>query len=402
MAVTQSVIAQVDPDLAATYFREAAALCEREAGRLWGVTLCGPIVIADPATKTIAASQATPEVPRPASLGFANTAFEWGGTRWTALAWPLIPKDRPRRERMLLHELFHRVQPQLGLMTPDGVNDHLDTLDGRYWIQLEWRALAAALNSAGDARSSAVRDALAFRLTRHARFAGAAESERLEEIREGLAQYTGTVGSTTSWSAAASDAAEQLKEAPATQSFIRTFSYPSGAAYGTLLDVWQPGWTRQVKSSDDLANLLMTASGLRPTEDPKGAAARYDGAALRRVEEMRDAEQRARVALLRRRFVDNPVLILPGAPGSFQTAGVTPIPGIGTVYPAVRVIADWGNLEAATALRSTDRSHIIVPAPVSIDGIVLRGDGWTLQLAPGWVVRPGPRAGDFQVMREKH
>jgi hypothetical protein len=37
--------AQVQPDLAKRYFEEATKLCERDAGRLWGVSLCGPMVI---------------------------------------------------------------------------------------------------------------------------------------------------------------------------------------------------------------------------------------------------------------------------------------------------------------------------------------------------------------------
>ena len=36
-------------------------LCEREGGKLWKISLCGPIVIADPATKTIATNQPAPD-----------------------------------------------------------------------------------------------------------------------------------------------------------------------------------------------------------------------------------------------------------------------------------------------------------------------------------------------------
>src|SRR5689334_1351647 len=53
-------VAQVDPQRAAVYFKEAAALCEQEHGKLWGVSLCGPMVIADEATHTIATSQPAP------------------------------------------------------------------------------------------------------------------------------------------------------------------------------------------------------------------------------------------------------------------------------------------------------------------------------------------------------
>ena len=44
---------QVDPVRAEAYFKEAKAFCDRDGGKLWGVSLCGPMVIADPATGTI-------------------------------------------------------------------------------------------------------------------------------------------------------------------------------------------------------------------------------------------------------------------------------------------------------------------------------------------------------------
>ena len=37
--------AQVQPDVAKRYFEEATKLCERDTGRLWGLSLCGPMVI---------------------------------------------------------------------------------------------------------------------------------------------------------------------------------------------------------------------------------------------------------------------------------------------------------------------------------------------------------------------
>src|SRR6185295_18259354 len=119
---------------------------------------------------------------------------EWGGTTWGAYVWDFVANGTPRRRReLLLHELFHRVQPQLGLVVPAAANEHLDGVDGRYWLRLEWRALARALGEAGEPRAQAIRDALAFRQARRALYPGAAERERAAEIGEGLAQYTATV-----------------------------------------------------------------------------------------------------------------------------------------------------------------------------------------------------------------
>src|SRR5688572_33007009 len=85
--------AQVQPQLARRYFEEARKLCERDAGRLWGVSLCGPMVFFDPATGTRAASQPEPEGPPPRFPAFADGPVSWGGQRWFAAPWHMIPQN---------------------------------------------------------------------------------------------------------------------------------------------------------------------------------------------------------------------------------------------------------------------------------------------------------------------
>lgn len=72
--------AQVLPWFAERYFKEATTLCERDAGRLWGVSLCGPMVIVDQATGTRATSQPEPAGPTPRFSGFADGPVTWGGS----------------------------------------------------------------------------------------------------------------------------------------------------------------------------------------------------------------------------------------------------------------------------------------------------------------------------------
>jgi hypothetical protein len=396
--------AQVDPALATRYFAEAEAACEREGGRLWGVSLCGPMVFADPATRSIATNRPAPGAPRPRVLGYVNAALEWGDERWSAFVWPMMPRDSAVRTRLMLHELFHRVQPGLGLFLPSApaLPDHLDTIEGRYLMQLEWRALAAALRHTGEERRRALADALAFRAARRGLAPLAAESERVVEINEGLAQYTATAAAADSPEAAVADAIRQLDAAPAIETFVRTFAYPSGAAYGVLLDAWSPGWTRSIDSTADLGDLVRAAAGVEPSADVAVAAARYDAATLRAAEEQREAGRVARVAELRRRFVEGPVLIVPrGRNASFITNGVTPIPGVGTVYPTYRVAGAWGSLEADQVLVSADETTLTLPAPRQVEGRTLGGEGWSVVLSDGWIVRPGPRAGDYVVVQER-
>ncbi len=397
--------AQVDQARAEQYFKEAQALCERDGGRLWGVSLCGPMVIADAATGTIATSQPAPAGDRPRALGFVNAPVQWGAVTWSAYNWQMIPKDDPgERGRLFMHELFHCIQPRLGLLTGGSAGDasHLDSLDGRYWMRLEWRALARALGASGSGRTSAIADALAFRAARHQRFPGAAAAEHPVEINEGIATYTQYVTGSNSPEDASRHARATLADAETATSFVRTFAYASGAGYGLLLDALSPGWHRKITAASDFGQLLSAAAGVTAAPDAAAAARLYDGASLRAAEEQRDREQQAIIAELRRRYVDGPVLVVPRAgSGSINNMGATVIPGAGTVFRAMANKSAWGFFDARDgALISADGQTISLPAPVVVDATTMKGEGWTATVGPGWTVQPGPRPGSFRVVRQ--
>ena len=396
--------AQVQPELAKRYFEEATKLCERDAGRLWGVSLCGPMVIFDQATGTRATSQPEPEGPPPRFSGFADGPVSWGGLRWFSFPLYMLPEnDADVRQQIMLHGLFHRIQPELGFITDDGFNEHLDTLEGRVWMQLEWRALRRAVESSGSDRAEAIADALAFRRERRRRFPGAADNERRDEIREGLASYTGVAAWANSPADAHRAAASALAGGESQPSFVGNFEAASGPAYGVLLDDLLPGWRRQVRGTSDLGDLLASATNRPPTTDVAVAAARYDGATLRTAEEARDRAQQVRVAELRRRFVDGPVLTMPaGGSGTSDTTGSVGIPGVGTVFfRNFTLSAQWGRLNAnGGVLRAADGSTLSVPVTGPLEGTTLQGDGWSATLNSGWVVRPAARPGSFAIVRE--
>ena len=396
--------AQVDSQLARRYFDEVTRLCERDAGRLWGVSLCGPMVIFDQATGTRATSRPEPEGPPPRFLGQADGPVAWGGLRWFAFPlWMLPENDADVRQQNMLHGLFHRIQPELEFITVDGANEHLDTFEGRVWLQLEWRALRRAIESSGSDRAEAIADALAFRCERRRLFPGAADNERRDEIREGLATYTGVAAWADSPADARRAAAAALAGGESQPAFVGNFEAHSGPAYGVLLDELLPGWRRQVRSTSDLGDMLASAIDRPATADVAVAAARYDAATLRAAEEARDRAQQVRVAVLRRRFVDGPVLTMPAAgSGSFDTRGSVGISGIGTVlFNNFTISAPWGRLEAdGGVLRAADGTTLSVPVTVPLEGTTLQGEGWSATLKPGWVVRPAPRPGSFTIVRE--
>jgi hypothetical protein len=42
-----------------------------------------------------------------------------------------------------------------------------------------------------------------------------------------------------------------------------------------------------------------------------------------------------------------------------------------------------------------------LPTPVRNNGATISGDGWTLKVAAGWVIREGPRPGDYEVVQQQ-
>jgi len=411
---TPPAVAQVDPQRAQEFFKEAQALCERDGGRLWGVSICMPMVIGDARTQTFATSQAPPDAPRPAIIGLLNGPIQWGDTMWAALSWDTIANwPAPTRGEAFLHESFHIVQRSKGIAAADPArlgpntrseNEHLDAVDGRYWLRLEWRALARALQESGSLRAQAVGDALAFRQARHARYPDHVISEYVLDMNEGLASYTATVLAAPSGTDAIARALDLLAAAEDGESFVRTFSYTSGPAYGLLLDAASPGWPRRMGIRDEPAVLLMRALGVQRAADAEAAAARYGGAELRAAEAQREQQRIARIAELRGRFVDGPVLVITGGGSGYtDSRGAVAIPDVGTIYfGAYRITGPWGALEADNGvLVATDGRTRRLPAPVRRDDTTISGDGWTLKVAPGWVVNDGTRRGDYELVRQQ-
>ena len=107
---------------------------------------------------------------------------------------------------------------------------------------------------------------------------------------------------------------------------------------------------------------------------------------------------------MRQRFVDGPVLLLPGGGGAqFNSMGAVAIPDVGTVYfGAYNASAEWGILAAEKGvLIASDGRSRRVAAPVRRDDGTFAGDGWTFKPGPGWVVREGARTGDYEVVRQQ-
>ena len=408
------------PEAARKCFEEARQVCEKDGGRLWGVSLCGPILLADPKTRAVIASEADREGrlteqdgvfvgTLPPEETIAGTAKDWAGVTWVMIPWP-VPEEKGERMHILAHEMFHRVQPKLGLFastSSDATTNHLDTHDGRVWLKLEWRALQAALKTTNGERQQAVTDALIFRAYRRSLFPGAEAGERAQEAIEGLAEYTGVRVPADSHSAAIERALKNFELAKSWPTLTYSFAYVSGPAYGLLLDDSKPDWREGLRARHDLGDLLGQSLSIPLPEELEAAAKEraqaYGLGEILAAENTRARGRQAHLAKQSERFITGPVLIIPihSMQFKFDPRDIRPLGDLGKVYPKIKMSDSWGILEVTGgALIANDWSKVIVPAPSDPNARTLEGDGWTLKLKEGWEAQAAEREGDYIVRRK--
>ncbi len=406
----------LDPASPTTALRDFGRICDPAGRRLWGLSLCGPVLLVDPASRRVVASDSATGLarerdawvgPAPRETGFANMAVEWDGRRWTMVLLPL-PADGFDRLQLLAHEAFHRVQPDLGLEAPAVPCPTLDERDGRIWLRLELRALARALADSGPTGAEAARDALLFRARRRSLFPGTDSLEEALERHEGLAQYTGAATALEATGEGPDRVADEVRAFDDRDSYARSFAYATGPALGLLLDRWRPGWrTGFLAEPRPLGALLAEALDAPPPADlaerAETRAETYGGQEIAEQEAAREDRRERVLAAYRARLLDGPALVLrqPSLDYTFDPNAVVPLGERGTVYPTGTFRAEWGSLEVADggALVSPDFTELRVAAPdgTAEDGAPLRGPGWTLELESGWALRRAD--GGWEVVR---
>ncbi len=403
-AATPASLPTIPLAAASAVFERAHALCSADDGRLWGISLCGPLMLVDPRTHAaianvhIAGAEQTGAYYRftlPVDAPIANAPFEYAGIRWAQVIWPLI--GTPDEEAVtLMHESFHRIQPKLGFVIR-GKEDAaatisgspvLDTKPGRIWLRGEIHALRVALRSRGAARRRALADALALRAYRQAILPSTVVPEHVLDIIEGLAESTGidiglpparrityTLQDTT-----------RVENAP---SYAREFCYAIGPAYSELLDAADPNWRRGVTMKTSLAALTARTYGIMvSTPSPFRAQeiiSRYDGVTIEREEAARAARQAALDAKYRTEFITGRTLRLPmkNFNITFNPQDVEQFDSYGSVYHNLTVSAPWGTIKVShgDAMIDGKFSTLTVAAPSSLAGSTLRGNAWVLTLS---------------------
>ncbi|HTI08098.1 MAG TPA: hypothetical protein VL832_06065 [Puia sp.] len=397
----QAQATDADSRLAASFFKEAESASQHQ--RIWPVKVYGPTLLVDPASRVTysnepdSAGLLKPDEGiykgvLPTAVMIANTSILWQGRRWSVILWPL-PAGRDDRRDLMLHESFHRIQVKLGLPERSPTADHLSSMNGRIYFLLELRALKAALGKPVDQRQSDLTSALLFRAKRQELFPNTFENERILEMSEGLAEYTGLILGRQKDSIRP-HLYQEIDSAGDRKSLIRSLAHFTGPAYGYLLYEKSPGWTLKVDSNSDFALLISRAYRFDLPKHPvseavAGLEGRYNGESIVRSEKLKEEIRLQMVQQYTELFTQKSVLTIElikmGI--NFNPNNLFDLGEYGTVYPTAEVKDNWGKVTvSSTGVLMKDWKVITLPAPegIRVNGRWLTGKGWELLLNEHW------------------
>lgn len=387
--------------MAERYFKEAQTAAKKQ--KIWKADLYGPMLLVDAQSgityanmpDSAAVLKPTGKIYKgllPKDVMVANTAITWSGRLWSVILWPL-PKDREDRLNLIMHESFHRVQDNLGFPAHNPTAAHLSRMEGRIYFLLELQALKAALSKPINRRNADLLSALLFRAQREKLFPESFHNERLLEMNEGLAEYTGVMLGRTRDSIT-KHLYEVIDRAAVTNSLIRSFPYFTGPVYGYLLYGKQPSWTAKLDSNISFTQLIedkyrfwLTKKNLE--EQVAQRIGRYNGYAIISSEAKKEAEYQKIKRDYLVGFTQQPVLSIRLIKMNivFNPNNLFDLGEEGTVYPTAQIKDVWGQLDVSTngvLMKNWNQISLQVTGATTRKGEVIEGNGWTLKLNPGW------------------
>lgn len=386
---------------AENYFSEIKELCEKDGGNLWGKSLYTAFLFVDPQTRDVVANepdnQGILEKSGNVYIGkfpedkiIANSTTTLGNKKYAMVMWQDFSSDKLFRNSLFIHEIFHYQQPLLGLQsTKEYANNHLDEMNARIYLKLEWMALDRAINNQDKEKIEAIEDALIFRQLRRDTYS-AAKSENNLEIAEGIPEYTGITMASSSKSEIKKLLKNALEEQINSDSFVRSFAYYSGPAYGVLLDEVNDNWRKKLKPNSDLGNLLKENYKIEiqsNTFDTRKE--KYNYQEIYEFEQKKKQKKDKLIKKYEEKFTNNAIVkIKVNSPSiGFNPKNLIPLKDLGTVYPNIVITDSFGTLTVKRGGCLFNWKTAIVSAKnISIKKEKISGDGWTIKLNKGYSI----------------
>jgi len=402
-SVSKHGLSKTDLSYYESVFKDLKEFLSNENGKLWNHQLYGPLILINRNNRLIIANEADNNGSLtkngkvftgilPNEFNIANTSFEWNGKRWTMVALPL-PKDYNESLNLLTHELFHRIQPEIGFADLyQKPCNHLDKLNGRIYLKLELEALKKALSVNNETiQNKHIQNALLFRLYRQQLFPEAKETENLLELKEGLAEYTGTILSGRTDENLRNHYIKAIETLYENTTFVRSFAYRTTPVYGYFMNQNDKNWNLRISSKTNLTDFTLEffniSVPINLTEKIERIQNDYNYVKISDFENVREQKQKELIAKLDEMFQKNNTLSIPlqNMRIGFNPGNLIPYRDFGTVYPNLRITDNWGILVAEKeALVNKNWNKVIVSEPTEITKEIIKGDGWELELNKDW------------------
>jgi len=395
------------PEKASGYFKDIEEICNRDNGKLWGENLYGPIMFVERNTRRIVANQLDNEGLLkskdgvytgiyPKELILSNAPVKFGGTQFAMSPLP-AEEDEYRIKTRAIHSLFHRFQENEGVMPSTFNANNMDEKEARLWIKLEWKALKKALNTNGEERQLAIRDALIFRGSNRELYHKYANDENRFETYEGLATFTYTMLCTNSHEEYISRLFENLDRVYSMQSYARSYGFIHGALYTSLL--YDKGFDIKKINADsiDLGKAVKEIYDIKLPiicRDVAGSiAVNYDIDIINKEEEQRFADIKESIHRQISIFTEKPVVFfeLESPYFDFEPEDIHSLDTLGTLYNTMRVSDNWGKLtvDKGGCLVSNNLKYLRITAKAfKADKNHISGEGWHLILNNDWELVP--------------
>jgi hypothetical protein len=394
-------------DKASRCLKDIEEICKRDNGKLWGKNLYGPIMFVERVSRRIVANQPDNEGILkskdgvytgiyPKELVLSNAPVKFGGTQFAMVPLP-AEEDEYRIKTRTIHSLFHLFQKNKGVIASTFNLTNMDEKEARLWIKLEWKALRKAINSQGEERQLAIRDALIFRGSNRELNRKYATDENRFETYEGLSTFTYTLLCTNSPEEFKSRLFENLDRIYSMQSYARSYGFIHGALYASLL--YDKGYDFKNIKTDSI-DLGDTVRELYKIELPDicrdvagSLAVNYDIESVNKEEEKREAEIKESIHSQISIFTEKPVVFLELESPSFdfEPEDIHSLDTLGTIYNSMRVSDNWGKLtvDKGGCLVSNNLKFIRITAKAfKADKNHISGDGWHLILNSEWELVP--------------
>jgi hypothetical protein len=273
-------------------------------------------------------------------------------------------------------------------------------MNGRIYFLLELQALKAALDKPVDQRKADLTSALLFREKRHLLFPKTFDNERILEMNEGLAEYTGVMLGRSK-----DDIKPHLDSVingvVAYKTLIRSMAYITGPVYGYLLYQAAPKWTSTVTSGTGFAALIEKYYHIiPPAGDISAEVSRltdnYNGQSIIASETAKEADHEKQVNTYVDLFTKQPILTIHSESMriGFNPNNLFDLGDYGTVYPTATVTDSWGEVEVSEGgmlMKDWKVIYLPVPGDLNLNDTSINGKGWKLTLKTGWkIVKSDP------------